>query len=211
MAKEEKRKIRCAIYTGKSTDENLNSDFTSLDAQRESAEAYIKSQQSEGWVLYPERYDDPGYTGGNMDRPALQRLLRDARNGKFDMVVVYKVDRLTRSLKDFTKIIEILDSAGVSFVAVTQQFNTSTSMGRLTLNVLLSFAQFEWEIISERTRDKMAASAKKGKWLGGYPVLGYDIDFERKRLVVNEREVPIVKYMFRIYLEAKSSIKQHML
>jgi len=207
MAKEEKRKVLCAIYTRKSTDENLNSGFTSLDAQRESAEAYIKSQQSEGWELYPERYDDPGYSGGNMERPALQRLLRDARNDKFNMVIVYKVDRLTRSLKDFSRMIEILDSAGASFVAVTQQFNTSTSMGRLTLNVLLSFAQFERELCSERTRDKMAASAKKGKWLGGFPMLGYDIDFENKKLILNKKETPIVEFMFKTYLETKSSLK----
>ena len=207
MAKEERGKVLCAIYTRKSTDENLNSDFTSLDNQRESGEAYIKSQQSEGWELYPERYDDPGYSGGNMERPAFQRLLKEAGDGKFNMVVVYKVDRLTRSLKDFTRIIEILDSAGVSFVAVTQQFNTSTSMGRLTLNVLLSFAQFEREICSERTKDKRAASAKKGKWLGGFPVLGYDIDFDKKKLTINEREAPIAKFMFNIYLETKSSVK----
>ena len=166
---------KCTIYTRKSTDENLSSDFTSLDTQRESGEAYIKSQKSEGWKLYPERYDDLGYTGGNMDRPALKRLLQDARAHKFDILVVYKVDRLARSLKDFTKIIEVFDKAGVSFVAVTQQFNTSTSMGRLTLNVLLSFAQFERETNSERTRDKRRVSAEKGKWLGGYPVLGYGI------------------------------------
>jgi len=207
MAEEVKRKVRCAIYTRKSSDENLNSDFTSLDAQRESGEAYIKSQQSEGWELYPERYDDPGYSGGDMQRPALQRLLCDSRHHKFDIVVVYKVDRLTRSLKDFTKIIEVFDNAGASFVAVTQQFNTSTSMGRLTLNVLLSFAQFEREIIGERTRDKRKASAEKGKWLGGYPVVGYDIDFEKKKLVVNQDEVPLAREMFQTYLSEKSLSK----
>jgi site-specific DNA recombinase len=200
----EKPRVLCAVYTRKSTEEGLDQDFNSLDAQRESAVAYIQSQRSEGWELYPEAYDDGGFSGGNMDRPALRRLLMDAQAGKFQMVVIYKIDRLTRSLKDFTRIVEILDGAGVSFVAVTQQFNTSTSMGRLTLNVLLSFAQFEREMVSERTRDKRAATAKKGKWLGGMPVLGYDIDPERKCLLVNEEEAEQVREMFAIYLREKS-------
>ena len=207
MKPKENQRILCAIYTRKSTDENMKSDFTSLDAQRESAVAYIKSQQSEGWELYPDRYDDPGFSGGTIERPGLQRLLRDAQDGKFQMVIVYKVDRLTRSLKDFTKIVEVLEDAGVSFVAVTQQFNTSSSMGRLTLNVLLSFAQFEREIIGERTRDKRMATAKKGKWLGGVPLLGYDINFETKSLVVNKQETALVKTIFETYQETKSAIK----
>lgn len=197
-------RVLCAVYTRKSTDEGLDQDFNSLDAQRESAIAYIQSQRSEGWEHYPERYDDGGFSGGTMDRPALRRLLMDAQSGRIQMVVVYKIDRLTRSLKDFTRLVEIFDGAGVSFVAVTQQFNTSTSMGRLTLNILLSFAQFEREMVSERTRDKRAATAKKGKWLGGMPVLGYDIDPERRRLLVNEEEASQVREMFATYIREKS-------
>jgi site-specific DNA recombinase len=165
--------VRCAIYTRKSTEEGLDQDFNSLDAQRESSEAYIKSQAHEGWICLAERYDDGGFTGGNMDRPALQRLMTDIAAGKIDVVVCYKVDRLSRSLLDFAKMMEVFDRHGVSFAAVTQQFNTATSMGRLVLNVLLSFAQFEREIISERTRDKIAAARRKGKWSGGLPPLGY--------------------------------------
>ena len=167
--------VRCAVYTRKSTDEGLNQDFNSLDAQRESGEAYIRSQAGEGWTLLPEQYDDGGYTGANMERPALRRLLADVKADKVDCVVVYKVDRLTRSLFDFARIVEVLDKQGVSFVAVTQQFNTTTSLGRLTLNILLSFAQFEREIISERTRDKQIAARRKGKWTGGHLPLGYDL------------------------------------
>jgi len=180
--------IRCAIYTRKSTEEGLDQEFNSLDAQRESAEAYIASQRNEGWTCLPTKYDDGGFTGGNMDRPAVQRLLADIEAGKIDCVVVYKVDRLSRSLLDFSRIIEAFDKHGVSFVSVTQQFNTTSSMGRLTLNILLSFAQFEREIISERTRDKMAAARRKGKYVGGAPILGYDIDRSASRLVVNTRE-----------------------
>jgi site-specific DNA recombinase len=199
-----KETIRCAIYTRKSTDEGLDRDFNSLDAQRESAEAYIASQQHEGWTCLPDRYDDGGYTGGNMDRPALQRLLEDTAAGKIDCIVVYKVDRLSRSLMDFSRLVELFDQHGVSFVSVTQQFNTTHSMGRLTLNILLSFAQFEREIISERTRDKMAATRRKGKWSGGHPVLGYDV-VDRK-LVINAAEAACVRQIFQLYLEHQSLI-----
>jgi site-specific DNA recombinase len=202
--KSEKTTIRCAIYTRKSTDEGLDREFNSLDAQRESAEAYIASQQHEGWFCLPDRYDDGGYTGGNMDRPALQRLLEDTQAGKIDCIVVYKVDRLSRSLMDFSRLVELFDEHGVSFVSVTQQFNTTSSMGRLTLNILLSFAQFEREIISERTRDKMAATRRKGKWSGGHPILGYDV-VDRK-LVINETEAACVRQIFELYLEHQSLI-----
>src|SRR5260370_36222577 len=164
--------VRWAVYTGKSTEEGLEEEFNTLDAQRESAEAYVKSQAAEGWTCLPDRYDDGGFTGGNMDRPALQRLLADIRQGKIDAVLAYKVDRLSRSLLDVAKMMEVFDDHRVSFVSVTQQFNSATSMGRLVLNVLLSFAQFEREIISERTRDKVAATRRKGKWAGGTPLLG---------------------------------------
>jgi site-specific DNA recombinase len=193
--------IRCAIYTRKSTEEGLQMEFNSLDAQRESGEAFIKSQAHEGWVCLPEIYADGGFTGGNMDRPALKRLLADIEAGKIDCVVVYKVDRLSRSLLDFARLMEVFDRRKVSFVSVTQQFNTATSMGRLILNVLLSFAQFERELISERTRDKMAASRRKGKYLGGAPVLGYDVDRVAKRLVVNEAEAAQVRAIFGLYLD----------
>ncbi len=168
--------IRCAIYTRKSSEEGLELEFNSLDAQRESAEAFIASQQHEGWVCLPEHYDDGGFSGGSMERPALHRLLADIAAGKVDCVVVYKVDRLSRSLLDFSRIMETFDKNGASFVSVTQQFNTTHSMGRLTLNILLSFAQFEREIIGERIRDKIAAQRRKGKWAGGVPMLGYDVD-----------------------------------
>ncbi len=196
--------IRCAIYTRKSTEEGLEQEFNSLDAQRESAEAYITSQKSAGWVCLETRYDDGGFTGGNTDRPALKRLLADIAAGEIDIVIVYKVDRLSRSLTDFTRVMETFDRHGVSFVSVTQQFNTTSSMGRLTLNILLSFAQFEREIISERTRDKMAAARRKGRYIGGPPLLGYDIDRERSRLVVNEAEAEQVRAIFALYLEKKS-------
>jgi site-specific DNA recombinase len=192
---------RCAIYTRKSTDEGLDRDFSSLDAQRESAEAFIASQKNEGWVCITDRYDDGGYSGGDMDRPALHRLLADIEAGKVDCIVVYKVDRLSRSLLDFARIIETLDRHNVSFVSVTQQFNTATSMGRLVLNVLLSFAQFEREIIAERTRDKMSAARRKGKWTGGMPILGYDVAPEGGRLVVNADEAARVRAIFNLYLE----------
>jgi site-specific DNA recombinase len=179
---------RCGIYTQKSFEEGLQMEFNSLDAQRESGEAFIKSQAKEGWVCVPDRYDDGGFTGGNIDRPALKRLLADVEAGKIDCVVVYKVDRLSRSLMDFSRLMEVFEKHRVSFVSVTQHFNSAYSMGRLTLNILLSFARFEREIISERTRDKMSASRRKGKYVGGAPVLGYDVDLQSKRLVVSEDE-----------------------
>jgi site-specific DNA recombinase len=193
--------VRCAIYTRKSTEEGLEQEFNSLDAQRESAEAFVRSQTHEGWTCLPERYDDGGFTGGNMERPALQRLLADIRAGKIDCVVTYKVDRLSRSLLDFAKMMETFEQHGVSFVSITQQFNSATSMGRLVLNVLLSFAQFEREIIAERTRDKMAATRRKGKWSGGLPVLGYDLDPRGRRLHVNDEEAARVRAIFALYLE----------
>jgi site-specific DNA recombinase len=196
--------IRCAIYTRKSTDEGLDQDFNSLDAQREAAEAFIKSQKHAGWVLVPSRYDDGGYSGGTLERPAMRRLLDDINEGRLDCVVVYKVDRLSRSLLDFARLMDRFDQRSVSFVSVTQQFNTTTSLGRLTLNILLSFAQFEREIISERTRDKMSAARRKGKWVGGVPMLGYDIDPAGGRLVINKQEAQRVRQMFDLYLKHHS-------
>jgi len=198
--------IRCAIYTRKSTEEGLEQEFNSLDAQREAGEAFIASQRGEGWTCIPDRYDDGGYSGGNMERPALKRLMADIGAGQVDCLVVYKVDRMSRSLLDFAKIMEALEKSGVSFVSVTQQFNTTSSMGRLTLNILLSFAQFEREIISERTRDKIAATRRKGKWSGGRPVLGYDLDPRGCRLMVNEEEAARVRAIFELYLEHESLI-----
>jgi len=196
--------VRCAIYTRKSTEEGLDQDFNSLDAQREAAEAFIKSQKHAGWTLIQSRYDDGGYSGGSMERPALQRLLDDVDQGRLDCVMVYKVDRLSRSLLDFARLMDRFDQRSVSFVSVTQQFNTTTSLGRLTLNILLSFAQFEREIISERTRDKMSAARRKGKWIGGTPVLGYDVDPAGGRLIVNEKEVRRVREIFDLYLTHRS-------
>jgi site-specific DNA recombinase len=190
---------RCAIYTRKSTEEGLDQDFNSLHAQRESCEAYIKSQRHEGWKLLPAKFDDGGYSGGTMNRPALQDLLEAIEQGKVDIIVVYKVDRLTRSLADFAKIVEQLDDKGVSFVSVTQQFNTTSSMGRLTLNVLLSFAQFEREVTAERIRDKIAASKKKGLWMGGPLPLGYDVT--NRRLIINNAEAKVVRKLFQMYLD----------
>jgi site-specific DNA recombinase len=197
--------VRCAIYTRKSTEEGLEQEFNSLDAQRESGEAYIKSQAHEGWTCLADRYDDGGFTGGNMDRPALRRLLADIETSKIDCVVVYKVDRLSRSLLDFARMMEAFERHHVSFVSVTQQFNTATSMGRLVLNVLLSFAQFEREIISERTRDKIAAARRKGKWSGGHPILGYDVD-TNKKLLVNSDEAIRVRAIFDLYLQYESML-----
>jgi len=194
--------MRCAIYTRKSTEEGLEQAFNSLDAQREACAAFILSQKHEGWTVLPTLYDDGGFSGGTMDRPALQRLLGDIGTAKVDVVVVYKIDRLTRSLFDFAKIVETFDARGVSFVSVTQQFNTTTSMGRLTLNVLLSFAQFEREVIGERVRDKIAASKKKGMWMGGMPSLGYDV--ENRKLVVNEEEALTVLHIFHRYIQFRS-------
>ena len=198
--------LRCAIYTRKSTGEGLEQTFNSLDAQRESAEACIASQRQEGWVCLAGRYDDGGFTGGNMDRPALKRLLTDVEAGAIDCVVVYKVDRLSRSLLDFARIMELFDRHGVSFVSVTQQFDTTSSMGRLTLNILLSFAQFEREIISERTRDKMSAARRRGKWVGGQPVLGYDVAPGGGRLIVNAEEAARVRAIYHLYLDHKALI-----
>lgn len=194
--------IRCAIYTRKSTEEGLEQEYNSLDAQRDAGEAYIKSQQHEGWTCLPSQYDDGGYTGANMDRPAMRRLLADIEAGKIDCVVVYKVDRLSRSLLDFSRIMETFERYKVSFVSVTQAFNTASSMGRLVLNVLLSFAQFEREMISERTRDKIAAARRKGKWSGGMPILGYTV--VDTKLVIDEDEAVRVREIFAMYLEHQS-------
>ena len=198
--------IRCAIYTRKSSEEGLDQEFNSLDAQRESAEAYIASQKAQGWVCLPEQYNDGGFSGGSLDRPAMDRLMADIAAGKIDCVVVYKVDRLSRSLMDFSRIMETFDANSVSFVSVTQQFNTTSSMGRLTLNILLSFAQFEREIIGERIRDKVAAQKRKGKGAGGVPVLGYDVDRSggSPKLVVNAKEAARVRQIFTLYLEKQS-------
>src|SRR5579862_3558934 len=197
-AMERPKPQRCAIYTRKSSEEGLEQDFNSLHAQREACEAFIRSQAGEGWRLHPTAYDDGGFSGGTMERPALQRLLADIQEKLIDTVVVYKVDRLTRALADFAKMVERFDAHGVSFVAVTQQFNTTTSMGRLTLNVLLSFAQFEREVTGERIRDKIAASKRKGMWIGGRPPLGYDL--RERRLVVHPAEAETVREIFRRYL-----------
>ncbi len=191
--------IRCAIYTRKSSEEGLEQDFNSLHAQRESCEAYIKSQKHEGWQLIKTHYDDGGFSGGSMDRPALQQLMRDIEAGKVDVIVVYKVDRLSRSLHDFAKMVEVFDRHKVSFVSITQQFNTTTSMGRLTLNVLLSFAQFEREVTGERIRDKIAASKKKGMWMGAVVPLGYDV--KDRKLVINPVEAETVRFIYKRYLE----------
>ena len=197
-----RRRLRCAIYTRKSSDEGLEQAFNSLDAQRDACEAYVASQKHEGWGLIDESYDDGGFSGGSMERPALQRLLERASKGAVDVVVVYKVDRLTRSLADFARLTDLFDRHGVSFVSVTQQFNTSTSMGRLTLNVLLSFAQFERELAGERIRDKIALSKRRGMWMGGLPPLGYDgID---RKLVINDAEAETVRLIFRRYLDLGS-------
>jgi DNA invertase Pin-like site-specific DNA recombinase len=204
MASEPKL-FRCAIYTRKSTEHGLELEFNSLHAQRDACEAYIKSQASQGWRTLPQHYDDPAYSGGNLDRPALKKLLVDIDAGKVDVIVVYKIDRLTRSLADFAKLVEAFDARSISFVAVTQQFNTTTSMGRLTLNILLSFAQFERELSSERVRDKVAASRRKGKWTGGTVPLGYEA--RDKKLVVNKVEAETVRTIFKGYLEQKSFSK----
>ena len=198
MSKPGAKPLRCAIYTRVSTDHGLEQDFNSLHAQREAAEAYVKSQAHEGWRLIKERFDDGGFSGGSLDRPALQRLLASIRSGLIDIVVVYKVDRLTRSLADFAKLVELFDAAGVSFVSVTQSFNTTTSMGRLTLNMLLSFAQFEREVTGERIRDKIAASKRKGIWVGGIVPLGYEV--HDRKLVIREDEAAIVRLIFERYL-----------
>ena len=197
-----RRTIRCAIYTRKSSDDGLEQEFNSLHAQREACASYISSQRGEGWVLLPEHYDDGGISGGTLERPALLRLMVDIGEGRIDQIVVYKVDRLTRSLVDFAKLVERLDGAGASFVSITQSFNTATSMGRLTLNVLLSFAQFEREVTAERIRDKIAASKQKGMWMGGNVPLGYDAD--GRTLRINDAEAMTVKVLFDHYLELES-------
>jgi site-specific DNA recombinase len=194
----------CAIYTRKSVAEGLEQAFSSLDAQRESAEAYIASQRHQGWVRVAQRYDDGGCTGGNLERPALQRLLADLQAGHIDVVVFNKVDRLSRSLLDFARLMETFEKHQVAFVAVTQQFNSATSMGRLVLNVLLSFAQFERELIAERTRDKIAAARRRGRWAGGHPLLGYDVDPRGATLSINEAEAVRVRAIFALYLEHQS-------
>ena len=190
--------LRCAVYTRKSTEDGLEQEFNSLDAQYEACAAYALSQRHEGWILVKDRYDDGGFSGGNMDRPGLKRLLADIEAGKVDIVLLYKIDRLTRSLADFSKIVEVLDRAGASFVSITQSFNTTTSMGRLTLNMLLSFAQFEREVTGERIRDKIAASKKKGLWMGGPVPLGYEV--RERKLVVNKDEAEQVRHVMRRYL-----------
>jgi site-specific DNA recombinase len=200
MNTERKSQARCAIYTRKSSEEGLEQSFNSLDAQREACQAFILSQRQEGWRLIDTHYDDGGYSGGTLERPAIKRLLDDIRAGRIDVVVVYKVDRLTRSLADFAKLIEVFDAQQVSFVSVTQQFNTTSSMGRLTLNVLLSFAQFEREVAGERIRDKIAASKRKGMWMGGMVPLGYDI--QDRKLIVNNKEADLVRDLYKRYLKS---------
>ena len=207
MKAKSEKPIRCAIYTRVSTDQGLEQDFNSLDAQYDASQAYIRSQAHAGWTLLRGKYDDGGFSGGNTDRPALQRLLADVTAGKIDVIVVYKVDRLTRSLADFAKLVELFDTHDVSFVSVTQQFNTTTSMGRLTLNVLLSFAQFEREVTSERIRDKIAASKRKGLWVGGMAPLGYDT--KDRKISINETEADRVRTIFRSYLQARQPQPAH--
>ena len=199
------RKLRCAVYTRKSSEEGLDMEFNSLDAQREACEAFIASQRAEGWVLVHDRYDDGGISGGTLERPALKRLIADIEGGLIDVVVVYKIDRLSRSLIDFTKLVEVFDAHSVTFVSVTQSFNTTTSMGRLTLNILLSFAQFEREVIGERIRDKVAASRKRGIWMGGFVPLGYDV--RDRKLLVNEAEAVQVRRIFQGFAELESCMK----
>jgi DNA invertase Pin-like site-specific DNA recombinase len=196
-------KRRCAVYTRKSSEEGLEQEFNSLDAQREACEAYIASQRAEGWLLVPDRYDDGGISGATLERPALKRLLADIEAQRVDVVVVYKIDRLSRALMDFSKLVEIFDRNNVTFVSVTQSFNTTTSMGRLTLNILLSFAQFEREVIGERIRDKFAASRKKGIWMGGFVPLGYDVS--DRKLVVNEGEAATVQMIFQRFARVGSA------
>jgi DNA invertase Pin-like site-specific DNA recombinase len=195
--------MRCAVYTRKSSEEGLDQEYNSIDAQRDAGHAYIASQRAEGWVAVTDDYDDPAFSGGNMERPALKRLLTDIEAGKIDVIIIYKIDRLTRSLTDFSRMVEVFERQGVSFVSVTQQFNTTTSMGRLMLNVLLSFAQFEREITGERIRDKITSSKKKGMWMGGIPPLGYDVS--NRRLVPNAKEVKTIRHVFTRFAELGSS------
>jgi site-specific DNA recombinase len=202
MTKNIKRKLRCAVYTRKSSEEGLEQEFNSLHAQREACEAYIASQRSEGWVLVRDQYDDGGKSGGTLERPSLQRLVTDVEDGLVDVVVVYKIDRLSRSLMDFSKLVEVFDRNGVTFVSVTQSFNTTTSMGRLTLNILLSFAQFEREVTAERIRDKVRASRMKGMWMGGVPPLGYEV--KDRKLVIKEADAAHVRWIFARFVEIGS-------
>src|SRR6476469_8512417 len=197
------RRMRCAVYTRKSSEEGLDMEFNSLDAQREASEAYIASQRAEGWLVVPDRYDDGGISGATLERPALKRLLSDIEAQRVDVVVVYKIDRLSRALMDFSKLVEVFDRNNVTFVSVTQSFNTTTSMGRLTLNILLSFAQFEREVIGERIRDKFAASRKKGMWMGGFVPLGYDV--KERKLVVNKAEAEAVRMIFERFIKIGSA------
>jgi site-specific DNA recombinase len=199
------RKLRCAVYTRKSTEEGLEMEFNSLDAQREACEAYVTSQKAEGWQLHHDRYDDGGFSGGSLERPALKRLMADIAAGRIDVVVVYKIDRLSRSLLDFAKLVEVFDQHKVTFVSVTQSFSTTTSMGRLTLNVLLSFAQFEREVIGERIRDKFLASRKRGMWMGGWAPLGYDV--KDRKLIVNKTEAKVVRTIFERFVVLRSATK----
>jgi len=199
------RKLRCAIYTRKSTDEGLEKAFNTLDAQRDACEAYASSQRAEGWTLLPDQYDDGGFSGATLERPAVQLLLRDIEAGRVDVVVVYKIDRLSRALMDFARLVELFDAHAVTFVSVTQSFNTTTSMGRLTLNILLSFAQFEREVIGERIRDKFAASRARGMWMGGRVPLGYDV--KNRRLVVNPAEVATVRRIFEGFVATGSGTR----
>jgi DNA invertase Pin-like site-specific DNA recombinase len=199
------KKLRCAVYTRKSTDEGLDKEFNTLDAQREACEAYVASQRAEGWVLVRDRYDDGGFSGGTLERPALRRLLADIEAGLVDVIVVYKIDRLSRSLMDFAKLVETMEAHRVTFVSVTQSFNTTTSMGRLTLNILLSFAQFEREVIGERIRDKVAASKARGMWMGGKVPLGYDV--ANRKLVINEAEAVRVRRVFELFVDTGSGVE----
>ncbi len=203
MKKPTVRKLRCAVYTRKSSEEGLDMEFNSLDAQREACEAYVASQKPEGWLLVADHYDDGGFSGGTLERPALKRLLADIEDRRIDVVVVYKIDRLSRSLMDFARLVEVFDRGGVTFVSVTQSFNTTTSMGRLTLNILLSFAQFEREVIGERIRDKFAASRKRGMWMGGWTPLGYDV--RERKLVVNDAEAIVVRRIFERFVKCGSA------
>ena len=200
-----KRRMRCAVYTRKSSEEGLDQEYNSIDAQRDAGHAYIASQRAEGWIAVADDYDDPAFSGGNMERPALKRLMADIEAGKIDVIVIYKIDRLTRSLADFSKMVEVFERQGVSFVSVTQQFNTTTSMGRLMLNVLLSFAQFEREVTGERIRDKIAASKRKGMWMGGIPPIGYDV--ANRRLIPNEAEAKTIGHIFQRFVELGSTTK----
>ncbi|MCA9563028.1 MAG: recombinase family protein, partial [Myxococcales bacterium] len=204
MSGTDPKRVRCAVYTRKSSDEGLGQQFTSLDVQRESGEAFIESRKGEGWVCLPERYDDGGFTGGNMERPGLTRLLANIEAGRVDAVVIYKLDRLTRSIRDFGKLMEVFDRKGVEIACVTQSINSGDSMGRLMIHVLMSFAQFERELASERTRDKIAAARRKGKWSGGMPLLGYNVDPQGSKLVVNESEATRVRAIFELYAEHQS-------